>query len=167
MSQDKIEVYVAAYEYTIGETLDVAGSVPENKRFHVLQEGKAHPLWHMGHLAMCMDSFVYSMALGNTPELPKDYFLKFGASSEGGYPITTNVDDYPSWDQLVADYEKSGKNCIAALRTLDDSDLAGGAKGTPPEAFADFFATLSVTVGGMADHDAYHRGQMGLLAALD
>lgn len=167
MSQVEIEVYVAAYEYAMGETLDMAGSVPENKRFHVVQEGKAHPLWHMGHLAMCMDSFVYSMALGNTPELPGHYFQKFGATEEDGDPITTNADDYPSWDQLVADYEKAGKNCITALRTLDDSDLAGGPKGTPLEAFADFFAVLSVVVGGMVDHDAYHRGQMGLLAALD
>lgn len=167
MSQDKIEVYVAAYEYTMGETLDAAGSVPEDKRFHVAQEGKAHVLWHMGHLAMCLDSFVYSMALGNTIALPGDYFKKFGSSDEGGDPITTNPDDYPSWDQLLADYEKVGKNCIAGLLRLNDSDLAGGPKGSPPETFADFFNPLSVAVGGMADHDAYHRGQIGLLAALD
>lgn len=167
MSQDKAEVYAAAYEYTMGETLSVAGNIPENKRLRVLQPGKAHPLWHMGHLAIGFDSYVCGMALGKTPVLPADYYQKFKSTEEGGDPISTNAADYPSWDQLLADYEKSGKNCVAALRELDDTDLAGGPKGSPPEAFADFFEPISVAIGGMADHDAYHRGQIGLLAALD
>lgn len=167
MSQDKIEVYVAAYEYALGETLEVLRGVPENKRFRVLQKGKAHPLWHVGHLAFSMDNDLYGVALGKTPELPGDYLEKFAAAEIGGGPITTNPDDYPSWDQLVAEYEKATKNCIAALRTVDDADLPGPSKGTPLEVWADFFAVLSVAVGGTADHDAYHRGQIGLLVALD
>ena len=61
----------------------------------------------------------------------------------------------------------TGNATVVAIRDLDDSDLAGGAKGKPPEAFGDFFKVLGDTLASMADHDAYHRGQLGLLAALD
>lgn len=167
MGKDRVELIATTYEGAIKATLDAAKAVPEGKRMKQLQVGKAHPLWLMGHLSISFDTIVCAMCFGVPPQLPGDYFKKFGPSQAGGDAVSSNAADYPSWDELVAAYEKAGKAAVAKIRALDDSDLPGGPKGTPPEAFKDFFKILGTTLGGMAQHDAYHRGQIGLLAALN
>ena len=167
MGKDRVEMLVASLEGTVKATLAAAGNVPEDKRLRQLQDGKAHPLWQVGHLAFALDMIVNTIALGGAPELPGEYVPKFAPDLAGGKPITGNAEDYPAWDEVVANYEKAAKTSAAKIRELDDSDLSGGIKGSAPEGLEEFFKILGVTLGSMAAHDSYHRGQMNLVAALD
>jgi len=167
MANERIDMLATTYEGVINATLHAAGKIPAEKRMKQPQDGKAHPLWHMGHLAFAFDVITNTMALGGTPALPAPYSTKFAPAFVGGEAITGNADDYPGWDEVVANYEKAGNSVVANIRALQDADLEGGAKGSPPEAMAEFFKVLGVTLDGMASHDSYHRGQMNLVAALD
>lgn len=167
MSKDRIEMLAASYEGTMKATLEAAGKLPAEKRMKQLQDGKAHPLWLMGHLAFAFDVITNTIALGGTPVLPGNYFQKFAPDFVGGEAVTGNADDYPAWDEVVANYEKAGRAVIAKLRELEDADLSGGPKGSPPPGNEDFFKVLGVMLGGMPLHDSYHRGQMNMVAALD
>ncbi len=167
MANERIDMLVSTYEGLIKATIGAAEKIPAEKRMKQPQEGKGHPLWHMGHLAFAFDVITNTMALGGSPTLPPDYSKKFAPAFAGGEAITGSADDYPAWDDVIANYEKAGNAVVAKVRELQDADLAGGAKGSPPEEMADFFKVLGVTLGGMASHDSYHRGQMNLVAALD
>lgn len=167
MANERVDMFASTFEALIKATLGAAENVPADKRMKQAQEGKAHPLWQIGHLAFAFDTILNTLALGGAPELPGDYTPKFAPDFAGGKPITGKADDYPSWDEVVANYEKAGKTTIAKIRELNDSDLTSGAKGSPPDAMVDFFKVLGVTLGSMAGHDSYHRGQLNLIAALD
>jgi hypothetical protein len=167
MAKDKVEVLAQAYEHAADETMKAIAKVSEDGRAKQLQAGKAHPIWLLGHLAFATDTIVNTLCLGGTQELPPTYMQKFAPAVMGGPPITANASDYPDWDELVANYQKVMKQAAAGIRALDDADLPGGAKGNVPPAFGDFFKVLAGTLGHMADHDAYHRGQMAMIAALD
>jgi hypothetical protein len=167
MAKDKVEMLAQAFESAVKATLETAGKVPAEKRYKQLQAGKAHPLWLLGHLAFSLDTIVNFMSLGGAPQLPPTYFQKFAPANAGGKPVSSEPGDYPDWDEVVANYEKVGKATAELVRKLDDADLPGGVKGNPPAAFAEFFKVLGNTLAGMAAHDSYHRGQIGLLAALD
>ncbi len=167
MSKDRVETLADVFQHSMEETLKAAGNVPADKRLKQLQPGKGHPLWQVGHLAFAFDTVLNFMALGAERVLPNEYSAKFAPDFVGGAPVTANADDYPAWDDVVSYYEKAGKAAIANVRALDDADLPGGPKGNVPEAMADFFKVLGGTIGHMAIHDAYHRGQMNLIAALD
>ncbi len=167
MAKDQVEILAKTYEHATEETMKAIGNVAVEKRMKQLQAGKAHPVWILGHLAFATDLLVNTPCLGGSQDLPPTYMQKFAPAIMGGPPITGNVSDYPGWDELVANYEKVMKKAATGIRSLDDADLPGGAKGSIPPAFADFFKVLGGTLGHMADHDAYHRGQMAMIAALD
>ncbi len=167
MANDRVDMLATTFEGLMKATLGAAEKIPAEKRMKQLQDGKAHPLWHMGHLAFAFDLITNTMALGGTPVLPNTYSRRFAPDFVGGEPITSSADDYPAWDEVVASYEKAGNAVIAEVRKLQDADLSGGPKGSPPEGMEDFFKVLGVTLGSMAAHDSYHRGQMNLIAALD
>lgn len=167
MAKEKVEQLAASYEHALDETRKVLEKVTGDKRIKQVQPGKAHPTWLLGHLAFSTDTITNYMCLASAPQLPQTYMQKFAPAVMGGPPVTANASDYPSWDELAANYEKVMGKAIELIKALDDSELAGGAKTKTPPAYADFFKVLGGTLGHMADHDAYHRGQIGLLAALD
>jgi hypothetical protein len=167
VSKDRVETLAEVFQHSMDETLKAAREIPAEKRMKQLQAGKGHPLWHIGHLAFAFDVVLNRLALGGDSVLPGEYSVKFAPDFVGGAPVTANAGDYPSWDEVVEQYEKAGKAAIANIRALDDSDLPGGPKGPVPDTMADFFAVLGGTIGHMAIHDSYHRGQMKLICALD
>ena len=164
MSKTKVDVYVAMYELCIHESSNMADKMPEALRLHQMQPGKAHALWNLGHMAFALDLLVNNWSLGGSSVMPGEWHAKFAPDIAGGEPITGDAANYPSWDDIVAGYQNVGKTVIEGIQQLDDSDLDGGPKGTPPDEFKDFVASLDGTLRYMASHDAYHRGQMGLLA---
>ena len=166
MGKDRVEMIATTYEGAIKATLDAAKALAPERRTRQVQDGKAHQLWLMGHLGFAWDTIVNVMALGGTPQLPQTYFKKFAPGQAGGDPVSSKAADYPSWDEVVSMYEKAGNAAVAKVRSLDDGDLPGGPKGTPPDAFKDFFKVLGTTLGAMGQHDAYHRGQMGMIGGL-
>ena len=59
-----------------------------------------------------------------------------------------------------------GEEFVSAVRELNDSDLEGSTRGEVPEPLKERFTNLGASVNFLVIHNAYHTGQMALLAAL-
>lgn len=166
MSNAKAEVYAGIYEAAVKATVGVVEKVPEDQRTRQVQDGKAHPLWLLGHLTYSLDMFVNLWALDGQMNCPPEYGKMFGPAVAGGDPVKSDASAYPAWDDLVDIYKKSGAAVVDAIKNLEDGDLSGDLKGPVPDSAKGFFGDLEQTLAGMGGHDSYHRGQMGMLSAL-
>jgi hypothetical protein len=166
MSRSKIEVYEELYKTAFAETAKAAGNVPADKRMQQTKDGKAHPLWLLGHLAFATDAILNSVLLGGEMALPGQYRKMFAPDMIGGAPVTTDTSAYPAWDDIVAQYGKVSANALELLKGAQDSDLAGGMKGNAPPGREEFFKSFEGVLNRLLQHDAYHRGQMNLLAKM-
>ena len=72
MSCAQATVYSELYAKSVSSTVKIAEGVPESNRFRQVADGKAHPLWLMGHLAMTMDLLIGTWMLGLKPSMPKE-----------------------------------------------------------------------------------------------
>jgi hypothetical protein len=167
MASPKLDVFALLLKMCRNETLRVAGSVPPERRLFQLKEGKAHPLWLVGHLANTVNSVVLQWMLQDQSLAPKGFGRKFAPDFIGGAPVTANPDDYLPWDDVLGIYEKVLTQAIDGLAKLNDADLPNPLKGDVPEGMRDFFKTNEITLGIMIGHDSYHRGQIGLLSRLE
>lgn len=166
MSNPKIEQLAELYQSCINGTVTAAEAVPEDARMRQAAEGKAHPLWLLGHLAFSFDTFVNVLTLGGAPACPGNYAALFAPAQAGGGPVSADASTYPSWDELLENYKKAGQAIIDGINKCTDDELTGDVKGSPPDAFKSFFPNLGSPLSGMTLHDSYHRGQIGLLANL-
>jgi hypothetical protein len=167
MLMSKLKVEIAhAFDAAVTATLETAGKVTPDKRLRQPRPGKAHPLWLLGHLTVVTDTYLNGMALGMKPEL-EHLFARFAPSFAGGSPVSADGGEYPPWEELLGHYERCGRAGAAGIRKLDDGELGGKGKGDIPAEFDSYFAVLGRTLLALTEHDGYHRGQMGLLAALD
>ena len=87
-----------------------------------------------------------------------------GTPKEGDYPPAPEGDDatQAAWHRALAWLEDEHTRLLAAVRGIRDDDL--------PVPVLDYRhgssgegATRAVTLHGLAQHDAYHSGQIGLL----
>lgn len=166
MSNPKIDVYVLQLKMMAKSAKAEAAKVDESKRLTQATEGKAHPLWIIGHLAWSVDVIVNGILLGQKPQLPREWGKLFGPSIFGGDPVTPDAGKYPDWDALLTAYQETTDRAIEAVSGLADADLPGPVKGNPPGAVKEMFRTLETSLAGLIAHDAHHRGQMALLATL-
>jgi hypothetical protein len=164
MSRAKIEVYEKLFATAFAATEKAAGDIAPENRLRQSKDGKAHPLWLLGHLTFATDAIVNSVVLGGETTLPKQYQKLFAPGMIGGADITTDASQYPAWDDIVEKYKAVTANTLALLKKAQDSDLPGGMKGQTPPGFEEFFKSFEGTLGYMLGHDSYHRGQMTLLA---
>ena len=167
MSTAQIDILKAMYQYTFKSTSELAEKVPEEKRFKQVGEGKGHPLWYVGHLALSNDLFLNQWMLGGESLIPPEYQAKFAPGVMGGGPVSSDASDYPSWDEVVANYKKTAEKTIELLGGVSDEDLDGDLKGNVPEQARSFFGNLGASLVGMGMHDSHHRGQIALINALD
>ena len=166
MANEKIELLGDIYETAIRTTLSTAEKVPEDKRMSQIKEGRAHPLWLMGHLGFSLDMVTTGWILGGERVLSDENDSRFSPKEFGGAPITGDPNDYPSWDEVIENYKKAGARTVEVLRTLSDDQLPGDVLGGVPENAKDFFGPLGASLMSMAQHDANHRGQLNLLLGL-
>ena len=164
MSRAKIEVYEKLFATAFAATAKAAGEIAPEQRLHQPKDGKAHPLWLLGHLTFVTDAIVNSVVLGGEMSLPKQYQKMFAPGMIGGADISADAAQYPAWDDIVEKYKQVTVNTFELLKRAQDSDLPGGMKGTTPPGFEEFFKSFEGTLGYMLGHDSYHRGQMSLLA---
>lgn len=167
MGTEKVNQIADMWAATIKATVAAAEKVPEDKRLKQLQDGKSHPTWLLGHLTFAASFPVLSVGLGSAPVVPMDWLQKFGPDFAGGLPIESDASKYPSWEEILDGYKKSGDAVVATIRELEDADIEGGAKGEVPEALKGMFEKLGDVLISFISHNAYHTGQMNLLAALD
>jgi hypothetical protein len=162
----RAEFYGELYVKAVDATVKVAEGVAEEMRFRQAAEGKAHPLWLLGHLTMTMDMLVNHWMLGLDMSMPAEWGQTFGPKEFGGTPITTDAGNYSSWDTVMDAYKAAGTKAAAKIATLSDEDLGKHALGPMPDQFTEVFGVLNDSIPGDAVHDAYHRGQMALLGGL-
>jgi len=84
----------------------------------------------------------------------------------GGALITDNTDDYPAWDDIVAEYKKIGTALADGVRKLTTAELDGDLRGEVPDQFKEMFGNTEKTIATMIRHDSHHRGQIAMIAAL-
>lgn len=148
-------------------TTTAAEKIPEAKRMKQTQEGKAHPLWFIGHLANTNNLILQRWCCDGESLLSSDYRKMFAPESMGGNPIVADPGAYPSWDEVVAAYVKVNETSAAGLAALSPEELVGQLRGGAPEAMHERMGNVEKCILGMISHEAYHRGQMNLVAALD
>jgi hypothetical protein len=167
MSNPKIELLTAMLKKAHTETLAAAARVPEQNRMLHLQEGKATPLWLMGHLANTVNTIVLRWTLEQEGYFDRDLSRVFSPDFAKGTPPSTDASLYPSWDEVVALYDTVMTTAIAGMEQLSDDDLPKPLPGKMLDAMRAFFSSIEVALCQMVHHDAYHRGQIGMLAKLD
>jgi len=167
MSNAKTELLAVQFKGAIDATVKAAAAVPENVRLTQLKEGKAHPLWLVGHLSQALDLIVNQWILAGEGQLPAESHPKFAPDIMGGVPITANGDDYPSWDDTVANYEAIGAKAVELISALGDDELGSDLKGDIPDAARSFFGNVGESLATMLQHDAYHRGQLNMIVSLN
>lgn len=167
MSNPKTELYIEMLETARKQTLQVAHGVPEGKRFKQLQTGKATPAWLVGHLANTINVLVIMFILEGDSVLSRELGNTFAPDFAGGKAPTENEEEYPAWDDILDLYNKVFDVAITGLSKLDDSALGNPLSNKMPDRLREHFSSIEVTLGFMISHDAYHRGQIGLLSKLN
>lgn len=167
MSNTKMQLYIELLEAARKQTVQTAAGVPEGKRFKQLQEGKATPAWLVGHLANTINVLVVMFILEGESLLSKEQGFTFAPDFAGGKAPTENPEEYPAWDEIITLYNAVFDRALEGLAKLDDSALPDPMSGNMPERLREHFSSVEVTLGFMVSHDAYHRGQIGLLSKLN
>ncbi len=148
------------------ETLRIAGNVPESHWLKQLVDGKAHPMWLIGHLTNTVNTVVVRWTLGERLEMPKGFGRRFAPDFAGGLPITGNAEDYPEWDEVVSLYRLVMTTAIDGIGKLADDELPNPLPGEVPDQLRGFFSSIGRSLSIMVSHDSYHRGQIGMLSKL-
>lgn len=164
MANAKMSVYAALLEKAREETLAAAGAVAEDRRLFQLGEGKATPLWLIGHLANTVNVVLRVWTLQRESLLGREQSMRFAPDFAGGAPPSADPAAYPPWDEVVGLYDRAMADAIEGVRGLDDALLPEPLPGRMPDALRGFFTTVEFTLGRMVAHDAYHRGQIAMLA---
>ena len=105
MSNPRVETLSAIFKSGYDTTRAEALKVPEDKRLHQIAEGKGHVLWHLGHIAQGNDVFINQWLLGGETMVPAEYHAQFAPGIMRGTTPTGNADDYPAWDDVLAQYD--------------------------------------------------------------
>lgn len=166
MANPQVELLIRQLKKAHGETLAALAKVPEQNRLLQLQEGKATPLWLAGHLANTVNILVLRFILRHEGFFSRDVSRVFSPDFAGGTAPSTDPSLYPTWDDVVALYDKVLTTAIEGLAALTDDDLPKPVPGNMPEPLRAYFSSIEVVLIQMVNHDAYHRGQIGLLANL-
>ena len=163
----KIELLVEQLSFCREQTLKTASGVPEGSRLLQLRPAKAHPLWLVGHLANTANVVMIQWTLNGENVARKGFGKMFAPDFGGGAPVTTNAADYPSWDDVVAAYDKAMGAAIDGVKTISEADLPNPLPGRIPDPLRQHFSSVGRALNMMVLHDSYHRGQIGLIGALD
>jgi hypothetical protein len=166
MSQQKTDLIAAMLERSRRMTLDTAHAVPESARLLQLREGKATPLWLLGHMANTINTVILRWLLDEPSQLSPEEVKLFAPGVAGGAPPSTDPSLYPSWDAVVSRYEEVMERAIKGVRGMHDDDLPKPLPDAASDRFRQRFPTIGDALQQMVHHDAYHCGQLGMLAKL-
>lgn len=166
MSNTKIALYAEMLEKARLDTLRVAGGVPEGSRLRQLAPGKATPLWLVGHLTNTMNTVVVRWIIQGDSLVDREFGKLFAPDFAGGMPPSADAAIYPAWDDVLALYDNVMAATVTGMAGLDDSLLPEPVPGRMPDPLRQFFSSVGVTFNQMIAHDAYHRGQIGMIGAL-
>ena len=128
----------------------------EEMREHCLvfptPQGGCHTLWLLGHLAYIESLVIHDFMLGQTNPL-SDWEPLFDGDSVSGV-----ANDYPSFDDVLADCRRVREQTKARLNSLEESDLDTRSANVP-ETVTHLFGTYRRCFQYASDHWLMHRGQ--------
>jgi len=166
MSNPKVQTLCELFVFSKEETLRVFDGVDADKVLFQAREGKATPLWLLGHLTTTMNTVVMRWILEEKGNVDKEFARLFAPDFSGGTPPSTDASIYPPAAEVVRLYSEIMDLAVAKLRNLEDDQLDTPLSKALPEPIRAFFPTIGGSLKRMISHDAYHRGQIGLLARL-
>ena len=115
--------------------------------------GGNHPLWVLGHVTCAEAGMFDGFILGKRSRFA-DMNEAFGVGSQP----TTNADDYPSVDELLAKFEEIRAVLMEYLDTISEADLEKPSNA--PEKFGPKFATIGKCLVAITLHPVFHAGQV-------
>lgn len=164
MANPKVDMLRAQLDFARQETVTVAGRVPEDAVLRQLGEGRPTPLWLIGHLANTINTIVLRWTLNQEGTVSKELAKLFAPDFGGGTPPSTDASLYPPFADVIKLYDASMQAAIDGLAALTDDDLDKPLPKPLPESMQAFFPTIGKSLMRMISHDAYHRGQVGMLS---
>ena len=167
MGNERINLLADLFDDGRKHTLQIAEDVPLTHRLKQLQPGKGTPLWLIGHLARATDTLGLRYVLGEVSILTPEQSLCFAPDIIGGKPPTANAGDYPAWEDVVRLYNATVDRALDGFRELDDTALSTPLPGKMKDEIRKLFPDVGSALCSLIQHDAYHRGQIGMLAKLD
>jgi len=166
MSQEVILGFHQMLEMCKNGTLKTCEGVKPEDRFRQLKEGKAHPLWLLGHLANTIDVVGNLWTFNQQPVVAKKYKFKFAPDFAKGDPIVDDPEYYPSWEELLEDYRTAFDTFLENVRGTQDLDIPEKPRGPVREDRKDFFNSIGKNIQVMILHDTHHRGQIAMISKL-
>ena len=115
--------------------------------------GGNHPLWILGHVTCAEAGIFDGFILGQ-----RNRFADMNESFGVGSKPTTNADDYPSVDELMAKFEEIRTVIMGYLDSISEADLANPSNA--PEKFGPKFATIGGCLIALTLHPVFHAGQV-------
>ena len=164
MGQIKVNFLREQLDFARQETLATATGVSASAQLYQLGEGRPTALWLIGHLASTTNSLIMRWILRGENQVSKEFVKLFSPDFAGGDPPSTDASKYPSFEEVLKTYDQVMQTAIAGLAALDDEVLDQPIPVALPEIIRDKFPSIGATLQRAAQHDAYHRGQIGLLA---
>lgn len=122
-----------------------------------ISEGKNHGIWLLGHLTASDDDF--SVYMGKGGLLFPEYQSLFGQGSKPGKP-----EDYPDAGTLRNNWEEICNKNKKIYKEIKDSELEEMHE-LVKDYDNDFFKTKMRVIIYWQLHQAYHTGQLGILAS--
>ena len=110
-------------------------------------------MWILGHLVTSEAGMTAGFLLGERNPMAK-WDALFGMGSE---PVA-DASRYPSWDELLATFEKVRANTLKLLDTYSEVDLDRPSKA--PEPLRQSFGTVGQVLQMVAHHAVFHAGQV-------
>jgi hypothetical protein len=147
------EVLQGSLEGTKGWFLGLMQDMKASSLTFPTPKGGNHPLWVLGHLTLAEASMMSGFILGEPNPLAK-WEKEFGVKTE---PVA-DASKYPSWDELMAEFEKVRARTLQLLASMSDDDLSKPSKA--PADMAAFFGTVGQCFAMIGTHMAFHAGQV-------
>ena len=139
-----------------------AEGIDPAKRLNPWLEGKAHPLWLLGHTAVVNNNLINLYSCEGESLVPEEWLEKFMPAHRGGVLPIPDPDFYPGWDEVLHQYTVIMDAAISGIYTLNDETMSGPLLGNAPPDLQERFGTVDAMLRFSAAHSAYHRGQMAL-----
>lgn len=129
----------------------------EDMRPHALvaptPRGGGHTLWVLGHLAFIEQQIVHPFMLGEAHPHPEREAVFDGAT------VSERAEDFPPFDEVLAECRAVRARTLAFVSTLEESDLDRAAAHIP-RGYEDLFGTYRSCLHFIGDHTYMHRGQL-------
>lgn len=149
-----IAVIKASLEQSRQWVMALMGDMADAQTTFPTPNGGNHPLWVLGHVVHSEASMIPTFVLGEQSHPLTKWDKLFGMGSEP----SADASQYPSIDELMAEFEKVRAGTLQVLDSYSEADLDKPSKA--PEELAVMFGTVGQCFASLGLHCAFHAGQV-------